>query len=141
MLLRIPYLFHLKGRLDDGVEVPAKILLLKSVSSGGGRNGGGSSVSVDYEFRMNGQVIKGDRASIFSDSNELYARLRDAFESGREVTCFVDPEDPSFSAIEKDVRLLDLFGCIILGSAFGGAGAIVLLRSRSTCRKAQPQLR
>lgn len=99
MLLRIPYLFYQKSRLDDGLKVPAKILRLESVSSGGGRHGGRSSVSVGYEFKIRDSVIVGDRASIFSESNGLYFRLREAFESGREVTCFVDPADPAFSAL------------------------------------------
>src|SRR6478609_11139459 len=89
MLLRIPYLFYQKNRLDNGLEVPARILRVESVSSGGGRHGGSSSVSVEYEFRMRGRVIKGNRASIFSESDGLYFRLREAFDSGREVICFV----------------------------------------------------
>ena len=114
LLVRVPYLFFRKGRLDDGLEAPAKILRVESVSSGG-RYGGSQPVSVDYEFTFGGRVFKGDRASIFSESSGLYFRLREAFETGREVTCFVDPDDPGFSALEKDVRWVDLIGCLGLG--------------------------
>jgi hypothetical protein len=118
LLLRVPYLFYQKSRLDHGLEVPAKILHVKSVSVGKG-----SSLTVEYEFKINGQLIKGDRASIFSKSSGLYFRLREAFDSGKEVICFVDPDDPTFSALEKDVRVIDLFGFIVLGVPFGMIGA------------------
>ena len=128
MLLRVPYLFNQKGRLDKGLEVPARILRVESVSSGGGRHGGRSSVSVVYEFKSGDSVFKGDRASVFSESNGLYFRLREAFESGLEVTCFVDPLDPSFSAIEKDVRVMDLIGYFGLGIPFTIIGSLYLVR-------------
>ncbi|MBN8457947.1 MAG: DUF3592 domain-containing protein [Verrucomicrobia bacterium] len=126
MLLRVPYLFYQKGRLDKGLEVPARILRVESVSSGGGRH---SSVSVEYEFRWGDSVFKGDRASVFSESNGLYFRLREAFESGREVTCFVDPGDPRLSALEKDVRVMDLIGYFGLGTPFAIVGSLYLVRS------------
>ena len=129
MILRVPYLFYQKGRLDKGLEVPARILRVESVSSGGGRHGRHSSVSVEYEFRLGDSVIKGDRASVFSESNGLYTRLREAFESGREVTCFVDPGDPRHSALEKNVRVMDLLGYFGLGTPFAIVGSLYLVRS------------
>ena len=145
MLLRIPYLFHQKGRLDNGLEVPARILRVESISSGGGRHGGSSSVSVGYEFRLGDSVIKGDRASIFSESNGLYSRLRKAFESGREVTCFVDAHDPHFSALEKDVRVMDLIVNFVLGLPFAVIGSLYLVRfigvSRRTKKSAEQAMR
>lgn len=139
MLLRIPYLFYQKSRLDDGLEVPARILRVESVSSGGGRHGGRSSVSVRYEFKIRNSVIKGDRASIFSESNGLYCRLREAFDSGREVTCFVDPRDPAFSALEKDVRVMDLIGCLGLGTPFTVIGSLYLVRFLGVTRRKNQQ--
>ena len=139
MLLRIPYLFYQKDRLDNGLEVPARILRVESVSSGGGRHGGSSSVSVEYEFRMRGRVIKGDRASIFSESNGLYFRLREAFESGRKVICFVDPDDLEFSALEKDVRVVDLIGCFGLGVPFTIIGSLYLVRYLGVSRRQNSQ--
>lgn len=128
MLLRVPCLLVQKGRLDGGLEVPARILRVESVSTGGGRYGRSSSVSVEYEFRMNSKVFKGERASIFSESGGLYFRLREAFETGSEVTCFVDPADPGFSALEKDVRAMDLVGYAGLGVPFSILGWLYLAR-------------
>lgn len=127
-LLRVPYLFYQKGRLDNALEVPAKILRIERVTSGGGRHGESSSVSVEYEFTLEGRVFKGDRASIFSDSNGLYFRLREAFESGRKVICFVDPDDPGFSVFEKDVRVKDLIAYFALGVPFTIFGSLYLVR-------------
>jgi hypothetical protein len=139
MLLRVPYLFYQKGRLDDGLELPARILQVESVSSGGGRHGGRSSVSVGYEFRLGDSVVKGDRASIFSESNGLFFRLREALESGREVTCFVDPRDSRFSALEKDVRVMDLIGYFGLGIPFAVIGSVYLVRFFGVRRRKVPQ--
>lgn len=94
-----------------------------------------SSVSVGYEFKIRDTVIKGDRASIFSESNGLYFRLREAFHSGREVTCFVDRGDPTFSALEKDVRVMDLIGCFGLGTPFAVIGSLYLVRFLGVCRR------
>ncbi len=139
MLLRVPYLFYQKGRLDKGLEVPARILQVESVNSGGGRHGWRSSVSVGYEFSLGDRVIKGDRASVFSESNGLFSRLREAFESGREVTCFVDPRDPRFSALEKDVRVMDLVGYFGLGIPFAIMGSLYLVRFIGVSGRKNPQ--
>ena len=139
MLLRVPYLFYQKCRLDEGLEVPARILRVESVSSGGGRHGRHSSVSVEYAFRSGDSVFKGGRASIFSESSGLYSRLREAFESGREVTCFVDSGDPRFSALEKDVRVLDLIAYFGLGTPFAIIGSLYLVRSIGVSRRRNPQ--
>jgi len=90
-----------------------------------------------------GRVIKGDRASIFIESNGLYFRLREAFDSGREVTCFVDPDDPEFSAFEKDLRIIDLVGCIGLGLPFSVVAGLYLLRffSRLSNQNSQNKMR
>jgi len=134
VVLRIPYLFHLKGRLDDGLEVPARILRVEFISSGGGRHGGGASISVEYEFSVDGRVIKGHRASLFSQSSGLYSRLRKAFESGQEVNCFVDREDPALSALEKDIRVMDLFA-YLLGLPLSIVGGLFLVRSFGVSRR------
>ncbi len=139
MLVRIPYLFHQKGRLDGGLEVPARILRVESVSSGSGRHGGSSSVSVGYEFSLGDSVIKGDRAAIFSESSGLYSRLREALESGREVTCFVDAKDSRFSALEKDVRVMDLIGYIGLGVPLAVMGSLYLIRFGGVSRRKDRQ--
>lgn len=139
MLLRVPYLFFQKGRLDNGLEATAKIHRIEWVTSGGGRHGGSSSVSVEYEFTLGGRVFKGDRASIFSESNGLYFRLREAFESGREVICFVDPDDPGFSALERDVRVKDLIGYFALGVPFTIVGSLYLVRYLGVARRKNSQ--
>ena len=141
MLLRVPYLFYQKSRLDNGLEVPAKLLHVKSVNSRAGKSGGSPSVSVEYEFRMPGRVIKGDRASIFSESDGLYFRLREAFETGREVVCFVDSNDPEFSSLEKDVRVIDLVGYIALGIPFSIIGGMLLTGFIKVPRRRRSQYR
>lgn len=138
MLLRTPYLFYQKSRLDGGLELPAKILRIESVRSGGGRSGATSSVVVEYQFTMSDRVFKGNRASIFSDSNELYFRLREAYETGREVACFVDPDDPEFNALDKNVRVLDLMGSIILGIPFTVIGLLYVTRCLGIPRRQNP---
>jgi|GEM_PF-5048047 len=143
MLMRISYLFYQKERLDEGLELPARILRVESVSSGGGKHGGRSSVAVEYEFTIGNRVMKGDRASIFSESDGLYFRLREAFRSGREVTCFVDRRDSGFSALEKNVRAMDLVGSFALGIPSAIFGSLFLIRflgvsKRPTSPKHQP---
>ncbi|MBK1884500.1 DUF3592 domain-containing protein [Luteolibacter pohnpeiensis] len=139
MLLRVPYLFYQKGRLDKGLEVPARILRVESVSPGGGTHRGHSSVSVGYEFRLRDNMIKGDRASVFSESNGLYFRLHEAFDSGREVTCFVDPRDPRCSALEKDIRMIDLIGYFGLGIPSSIIGSLYLVRFIGVSGRKNPQ--
>lgn len=139
MLLRVPYLFFQKNKLDDGLEAPAKILRVESVSSGRGKYGGGSSVSVEYEFTLGNSVFKSSRASIFSETNGLYVRLRDAFESGQKVICFVDPNDPGFSALETDVSVEDLIGYFGLGIPFTIIGALYIVRYFGTSGMQTPK--
>ncbi len=86
-------------------------------------------------------MITGDRASIFSVSNGLYFRLREAFESGREVTCYVDPRDPRFSALENDVRMIDMIGCSGLGVPCVVIGSLYLVRFIGVLRRRDPQNR
>lgn len=83
---------------------------------------------VEYEFSLEGRVFKGDRASIFSESDGLYFGLREAFESGREVTCFVDPDAPEFSALERHVRWIDVMGLVGLGTPFTIVGSLFVVR-------------
>jgi Protein of unknown function (DUF3592) len=132
-LLRIPYLFYLKDRLDEAIEVPAKILNIKQVSSGVRHRS--SRLSLEYEYTIDGRVIRGNRPSIFSASDELSQRLRDAKESGREVMCYVDRNDPEFSAFEKDVRIMDVILYVIVGTPFSYIGGFFLIRYHGARRR------
>lgn len=111
LLVRIPYLFYQKSRLESGIQVPAKILWVKNVASSRRR----STTYVNYEFKINDQAYRGNRVSIFSQPRDIYSFLLEARESGREVICYVDPKDPNFSALNKDVDLFDVFACVVLG--------------------------
>lgn len=110
LLLRIPYLFYQKCRLENGTQVPAKILWVERVGSKSG-----STIYVKYEFKIHDQVYQGDRTSIFKEPRDLYFSLREARDSGREVICFVDPKNPRFSSLNIDIGVLDLFVSIVLG--------------------------
>lgn len=121
--LTLPYRMYQKNRLDKGVAIPAKLLKVEKISS--------KSISVQYEFRWNNRMIKGDRVSIFSRSDDVYHRLTKALENDSPVTCFVDPHDTSFSALEKDVNVLDFF-ILLVSLPLAAAGSIYLKRFFST---------
>ena len=105
--------------------VPARILNLKR-SSGGTRNS--SSTTAEYEYSIAGKNYRSDRISIFSDSNELYFRLREAYEASTEVQCYVDPREPRFSALERDIQLGDIIANFILGIPLSTGGFLYVVR-------------
>ena len=125
MLIRVPYLFYQWNRLTDAVVVPARILNLKHRSGGSGRS---SSTTAEYEYSIAGKIFRSDRISIFSDSNGLYFRLREAYEAGAEVQCYVDPHEPRFSALERDIQVGDIIANFILGIPLSTAGFLYVVR-------------
>lgn len=119
-ILTIPYRFYLRSCLNDSITVPARIHKVTS----GNRN----SLSVRYEFRWRNEMITSNRATIFSESSGLYHRLVNAYESGDEILCHVDPQNPGLSAFEKDVNWLDVILMPLMGCPFAVIGFLYLRR-------------
>jgi len=116
--------FYVANRLSNAVEVQANVLEVDlKTSSGGGRSGGGGSRTIaTYEFKLDGATFRSDRLSIFANSGFLYQELKQAKDSDLTVACFVDPSDPSVSALHRDFAWWPFLGIALLAVVFGGIG-------------------
>lgn len=123
----VPHRFYQKSRLDAGLEVKAKMLEVRKARAR-------RDTIVRYEYVVGNQRHEGRRASVFTESSGLYHRLISALESGQEVVCFVDPEDATFSALEKDVNWID-FGTLVVCLPLTIVGFLYVVRYRNSLKK------
>lgn len=125
-----------KREMADWVEVPARIQSVDLVESHGSESTT-YSVKATYTYQVRGSDFTGTRVSLSSGSDNLgsfhqdvYRRLLDAQNEGREVPCFVDPADASRSILVRDIRwgsflFLFMFALVFSGVGFGlMAGAL-----------------
>ncbi len=86
------------------------------------------SVDVLYEYEYSGQIYRSNRYHFFSGSSSGYASKRKAvqrYPRGSTRTCFVDPDRPMQSVLDREISGELWFGLIPLAFVlFGGVGVI-----------------
>ncbi|MFQ5756054.1 MAG: DUF3592 domain-containing protein [Acidiferrobacterales bacterium] len=86
-----------------------------------------------YRYQYRGRSYTGDRVGISTGSDNVgdwhqnwYARLRTAMRVGTPITVWIDPDDPSRSIIDRELRWGKLGFLLVFVAVFGGAGAFII---------------
>jgi hypothetical protein len=124
----------------DWQAVPC-VVLESSVASHQGDDSTTYSVEVLYEYEVDGQTIQGDRYQFMGGSSSGYeakAEVVAALPAGAETTCYVNPEDPFDSVMERGFTGSFLFGLIplvFIVVGVGGAAAVGIAGSKKASRR------
>ena len=119
----IGYRFHVLANLQNAIQVPGHIIKVESKNS---------KTRAEYQYEFAGRVYRSERLSVFSQSGGLYWRLNAVLRSGDAVTCYLDRNNPEYSVLEKDWRILDVLAALFFGSVFGYVGPLYLVKYFST---------
>ncbi len=107
-------------------EAVSCTILTSEVESHSGSDSTTYSVAITYEYEVGGQRITGDRYNFSSGSSSGYdgkAKVVGQYPPGFETLCFVDPEDPSASVLNRSpgwFLLWALFPIPFMLIGFGG---------------------
>ena len=112
-------------------------------------------VLATYRYEFNGQQFTGDRVGLSTDADnfekyhkQLHARLDDAKQAGVAVDCFVDPDDPSRSLLDRTLRPVVLaffvpfvfgFGAVGFGLLWGAWYAGRAIKRENALKAADPE--
>ena len=100
------------------------------VATHSGDDGNTYSVEITYDYEYDWQEYRGDRYDFSLGSSSGYerkARIVDAHPPGGEVTCYVDPDDPTRSVIDRSPGGYLLWGPAVVALSGGRPGRLDLL--------------
>ena len=106
-------------RLKEAIQLPAKILMVKRSNR---------STVAEYQYQYEGQVVTSDRLTVFSETNDLYDRLRSAMSSGVSVICYLDRNDLTYSVLDRNWNIGEILVSGSFAIAFGYVGVLYLVR-------------
>ncbi|WP_425503693.1 DUF3592 domain-containing protein [Luteolibacter flavescens] len=86
-------------RTQDEVSVEAKIEALDLVA---GRKQRSIQIRYSYHYLGKDYEYSGTEVALFGKREDFYSRLRYAYRTERSIRVWIDPEEPSFSVIERD---------------------------------------
>ncbi len=99
-----------------------------------------------YRYSANGQTYRGDRVSLFSGNDNIGSyqqdtgrRLQSMWQSGQTVTVYFDPEQPSNSIVDRDLRWGMIGFRSIFFFVFGGVGFGLLVFAIRAQAKKDPE--
>lgn len=126
------------------VEVPATINTVEL--QGGKSNENTQRVLADYRYDYAGQAYQNDRVGLSTAADNLgsyhqrlYDRLHAAWKAEKTVPCFVDPNDPQRSLLDRGLRTAVVLFHVPFILCFGGVGfgiiAAVLYGARTSRRQ------
>lgn len=127
-------------------EVPTQIQELRLARS---KEGSGASVKVagKYTYQFEGKEYSSERISLSIGSDnigsfhqDLYNSLHEKQVRGETINCYVNPAQPDYSLLNRDLRLGMMIFYMAFGCAFGGVGfgliGLYLANRRKIARKA-----
>ncbi|HWB61609.1 MAG TPA: DUF3592 domain-containing protein [Chthoniobacteraceae bacterium] len=115
------------ARLKDAAVVPARILDVHYSTATTGRNGFTTRiVQGKYSYSYNGRIYESERLTIHGYPADFYDRLKQAKDTGGNVPCFVDPQDPTLSVLNRNFAIWDKFLLAIGALIFLGMGVYSL---------------
>jgi hypothetical protein len=83
-------------RLREGVSVPGQLQMVKRGSSRG-------SLDAAYTYTVNGLPYRGTQVSIAREGIAMEAPLREAVRTAAPVPVFIDPKEPGFATLDREV--------------------------------------
>lgn len=132
-------LWSLSATFYDAYQMRSWVPVEAEVLSAGYRTNSGSDndtyqAYVEYRYSYGGAYLIGDRVGIGSGSDNIGSyqqttgsRLSRARANGTPVTVYVDPEDPSRSIVDRNVRWGMIGFQSIFLFVFGGVGLFLLI--------------
>jgi hypothetical protein len=78
-----------------------------------------------YEYSAGGETWRSNRVTFFSalsSGSDRSGSIRDRYPGGASTTCWVDPDDPSRSVLEREFEIFYLLGTLPLMFVIAGAG-------------------
>ena len=110
------------------VETPAQIMDLRWEISYGEDSEMYETTAV-YQYEYNGQAYESTRVGITSGADNIggyYGKIYDDmlpyFESGKLYRCYVNPNKPGYSLLNREIRWSMIIFQSIFGIIFGGIG-------------------
>lgn len=99
-------------------------------------------VQARFEYARHGRRYVAERVDLHPGSDnlgdyhqQLHARLEQAWRTGKAVTAWVDPDDPSRAVLNRDMRWGRLAFGMLFPVVFGGVGVAMLVRERRAGRE------
>lgn len=86
------------------------------------------STVAEYQYQYAGQVVTSDRLTVFSETNDLYDRLRSAKSSGVPVICYMDRNDMTYTVLDRNWNVGEILVSGSFAIAFGYVGVLYLVR-------------
>jgi len=127
-------------RAGDWVEVPAVVeeVSLEHHRGSARKRGTSYEVHCTYRYTFAGRQYTGERVGVGSGSDHLgswqeetYRRLKEARQRGETVTCYVDPDQPDASLLDRRFRWpLFIFYMAMVGTGPGTFSRFVAGLSR-----------
>lgn len=111
-------------------EVPCRVLASRVLSDHRGNDGATYRADVLYAYTISGREFRSNRHSLIGGSSNRQKgaiEIRDRFPVGKTAACFVNPDDPTDSVLDRGFRNELWFGAIPL--IFVVIGAVGLARS------------
>jgi hypothetical protein len=109
------------------VEVPATITSVELQGGKGKKNT--QRVLADYRYDFAGRAYQSDRVGLSTTADNfgayhrrLYDRLHKAWKAEKTVSCFVDPNDPQQSLLDRSLRTAVVVFHVPFILCFGGVG-------------------
>jgi hypothetical protein len=116
------------GKLANAIEVRAHILDV-SVTVHQGRGSSTAITHAKYAFQYAGRTYESTKLGLFSESQVPYDFLQRAKDAQTTVPCYVAPDDPSVSVLDKHFTLWPLTAAILFAVVFTGIGMLCLWQS------------
>lgn len=139
---------HDSWRMQDWQPVQAT-LSRAGVESRQGEDSTTYAAFADYEYELAGQRYRGDRVgltggadNIGSYQEDMGRRLETAWRAGESITVYVNPEAPSESIVDRELRWSMLGFRSIFVLVFGGFGlgmAVFAIRSKPAVEAGDPR--
>ena len=88
------------------------------------------SIEVEYRYEWEGVTMRGDRYSFFGGPSSAYdwqAAVVDSLPAGSETVCYINPDDPGDSVLNRELNGEVWFGLIPLVFVVFGVGGMVLV--------------
>jgi len=108
-------------------QVPAEIINVELITSTSDDTTT-HSINVVYQYQVSGNKYKGTRVNISGGGESgsyyptLYKKVKSHKSSGETYRCFVNPNNPSESILNKNLRVVDFIIFPAISILFGGVG-------------------
>jgi len=89
-------------RTRAGTTAEARVIAVKQSYHSMGRGNGSVSTEASYRYEVGGRTFTGSRITLFQPTEHYYPPLKQALDTGRQISVFIDPSEPQFAVIDRD---------------------------------------